>query len=98
MNEENTRAGQAEIVERNPGTHTRVLVAAVTDPTQVSGVTAAAKELGGLDMACNNVGIGQWIDSLEMTYEDFEKMFLVNFLGRRGPCEDHEEQEVGEDN
>lgn len=86
INEENTRAIQAEIFERNPGTHTTVLVADVTDPTQVNEVIAAAeKELGGLEVAYNNVGIAQWVDSLEMPYEDFRKMFRVNvdsvFLG-----------------
>jgi len=86
MNEENTRAIQAEILERNPGTHTTVLVADVTDPTQVSeAMAAAATEMGGLDVAYNNVGLAQWVDSLEMAYEDFQKMFRVNvdsvFLG-----------------
>lgn len=86
MNEENTKGIQAEILERNPDTHTAVLVADVTDPQQVSDVTeAAAKELGGLDVAYNNVGIAQWVDALEMPYKDFQKIFKVNldsvFLG-----------------
>lgn len=86
MNEENTKVIEAEILERNPQTQTTVLVADVTDPQQVSDVTeAAAKELGGLDVAYNNVGIAQWIDALDMPYEDFRKMFRVNldsvFLG-----------------
>lgn len=86
INEENTKVIQAEILERNPDTQTAVLVADVTDPQQVSDVTeAAAKELGGLDVAYNNVGIAQWVDALDMPYEDFQKMFRVNldsvFLG-----------------
>lgn len=86
MDEETTLAIQAEIIERNPRAQTAVLVADVTDPIQVGHVTeAAARELGGLDVAYNNVGIGQWIDSLEMPYEDFRAMFRVNvdsvFLG-----------------
>lgn len=86
INEENTKVIQAEILERNPDTQTAVLVADVTDPQQVRDVTeAAAKELGGLDVAYNNVGIAQWVDALDMPYEDFQKMFRVNldsvFLG-----------------
>ena len=86
MNEESTKAIQAEILKRKPDTPTPVLVADVTDPTQVSDVmAAAADELGGLDVAYNNVGIGQWIDSFDMPYEDFQRMFRVNvdsvFLG-----------------
>lgn len=84
--EDNTRAIEAEISQRNPGTTTVVLVADVTDPTQVSDAMATARdELGGLDVAYNNVGIAQWIDALDMPYEDFQKMFRVNldsvFLG-----------------
>ena len=86
INEENTKVIQAEILKRNPDTQTTVLVADVTDPQQVRDVTeAAAKELGGLDVAYNNVGIAQWMDALDMPYEDFQKMFRINvdsvFLG-----------------
>lgn len=86
MNEARTTAIQGEILKRNPEAQTTVLVADVTDPQQVSDVMgAAADELGGLEVAYNNVGIGQWIDSLDMPYEDFQKMFRVNvdsvFLG-----------------
>jgi NAD(P)-dependent dehydrogenase (short-subunit alcohol dehydrogenase family) len=86
INEENTKVIQAEILERNPEAHTMVLVADVTDPQQVSDVmNAAAQELGGLDVAYNNVGVGQWIDALDMPYEDFRRMFSINvdsvFLG-----------------
>ena len=86
VNEENTRVIQAEILERNPKTTTLVLVADVTDPKQVSDVMGTASdELGGLDVAYNNVGIAQWIDALDMPYEDFQKMFRVTvdsvFLG-----------------
>lgn len=86
VNEENTLAIQAEILKRNPGTQTVVLVADVTDPQQVDDVTdAVAREFGGIDVAYNNVGIAQWIDALDMLYEDFQKMIRVNldsvFLG-----------------
>lgn len=85
-NEDNTKTIQAEIQERNPGTSTLVLVADVTKPQQVTDAMAAAKDaFGGLDVAYNNVGIAQWMDALDMPYEDFQKMFRVNvdsvFLG-----------------
>jgi NAD(P)-dependent dehydrogenase (short-subunit alcohol dehydrogenase family) len=86
VNEENTTAIQAEIAARNPEAKTVVLVADVTDPKQVSDAMAsAADELGGLDVAYNNVGVAQWIEALEMPYEDFQRMFRINvdsvFLG-----------------
>jgi NAD(P)-dependent dehydrogenase (short-subunit alcohol dehydrogenase family) len=85
-NEDNTKTIELEIQQRNPGTTTLVLVADVTNPTQVTDAMAAAKDaLGGLDVAYNNVGIAQWMDALDMPYEDFQKMFRVNvdsvFLG-----------------
>jgi len=86
VNEENTRTIQAEIAARNPNTTTVVLVADVTDPTQVSDAMATATdELGGLDVAYNNVGVAQWVDAIDMPYEDFQRMFRINvdsvFLG-----------------
>lgn len=86
VNEENTRTIQAEIATRNPAATTVVLVADVTDPKQVSDAMASASdELGGLDVAYNNVGIAQWVEALDMAYEDFQKMFKINldsvFLG-----------------
>jgi NAD(P)-dependent dehydrogenase (short-subunit alcohol dehydrogenase family) len=85
-NEDSTKTIESEIHERNPGATTLVLVADVTNPTQVTDAMAAAKDaLGGLDVAYNNVGIAQWMDALDMPYEDFQKMFRVNvdsvFLG-----------------
>jgi NAD(P)-dependent dehydrogenase (short-subunit alcohol dehydrogenase family) len=86
VNEDNTKTIEAEIKERNPGTSTLVLVADVTDPEQVADAMATARDaLGGLDVAYNNVGIAQWMDALDMPYEDFQRMFRVNvdsvFLG-----------------
>ena len=78
-NKEATEVIQAEIEARNPGTLTTVLVADVTNPEQVTEVMEqAARDMGGLDVAYNNVGIAQWIDALDMPYEDFTKMFRVN--------------------
>jgi NAD(P)-dependent dehydrogenase (short-subunit alcohol dehydrogenase family) len=84
--EENTKIIEAEIKERNPSTSTVVLVADVTNPQQVTDAMASARDaLGGLDVAYNNVGIAQWMDALDMPYEDFQRMFRVNvdsvFLG-----------------
>jgi len=99
-NEENTRVIQAEILKRNPTTTTVVLVADVTNPSQVSDVMATARnELGGLDVAYNNVGIAQWIDALDMPYEDFQKMFRVNvdsvFLGAVAQAKIMKEKKYG---
>jgi NAD(P)-dependent dehydrogenase (short-subunit alcohol dehydrogenase family) len=78
-NKETSEVIQAEIEARNPGTTTTVLIADVTDPLQVTEAMAqATKDLGGLDVAYNNVGIAQWVDALDMPYEDFQKMFRVN--------------------
>lgn len=86
VNEDNTRAIEQEIVQRNPGASTLVLVADVTDKSAVEdSMQAVAKEFGGLDVAYNNVGVAQWMDALEMPYEDFQRMFRINvdsvFLG-----------------
>jgi len=86
MNAENTRVIEAEILDRNPGAKTVVLECDVTNPSQVADVTVAARDaLGSLEVAYNNVGIAQWVDAVDMPYEDFQKMFRVNvdsvFLG-----------------
>lgn len=86
INKENTETIRSEILSRHPQADVTVVVADVTDPQQVDNATdAAAKELGGLDVAYNNVGVGQWVDALDMPYEDFQRMFRINvdsvFLG-----------------
>jgi len=78
-NREASEIIRAEIEARNPGTTITLLTADVTDPLQVKDAMAQAREnLGDLDVAYNNVGIAQWVDALDMPYEDFRKMFRVN--------------------
>ena len=86
INEKETRVIESEIQKRNPGATTLVLVADVTRPDQVTEAMAAVRDaFNGLDVAYNNVGIAQWVDALDMPYEDFQKMFRLNvdsvFLG-----------------
>jgi NAD(P)-dependent dehydrogenase (short-subunit alcohol dehydrogenase family) len=99
-NEVRTKTIESEIKSRNPRATTLVLVADVTNPQQVSDAMAAAKDtLGGLDVAYNNVGIAQWMDALDMPYEDFQKMFRVNvdsvFLGAVAQARIMKDQKYG---
>lgn len=99
-NEDNTKTIEAEIKKRNPGTTTVVLVADVTNPAQVTDAMVAARDaMGGLDVAYNNVGIAQWMDAMEMPYEDFQKMFRVNvdsvFLGATAQARIMKEKKYG---
>jgi NAD(P)-dependent dehydrogenase (short-subunit alcohol dehydrogenase family) len=68
-----------EISQRSPNVRAISLAADVTKEDQVGKmVTDVVAELGDLTIACNNAGIGQWIDSVDMPYKDFQKMMQVN--------------------
>jgi NAD(P)-dependent dehydrogenase (short-subunit alcohol dehydrogenase family) len=68
-----------EIKSRNPNVKAIALKVDVTVETQVkSMVEQVVEKLGGLTIACNNAGIGEWVDSEKMPYEDFQKVMKVN--------------------
>lgn len=57
-------------------------VADVTDPQQVTGmVEASVSALGALDAMVANAGIAQVKALLDLTAQDFERMFRVNVFG-----------------
>lgn len=68
-----------EILERNPGQKSISITADVTVESQViSMIDEVVSKLGDLTIACNNVGTGQWIDSEDMPYSDFQTMMRIN--------------------
>lgn len=69
----------AEIKDRNPKSETMNLKIDVTQPDQVNEmVDKIVKNWGVLTIACNNAGIGQWVDTLDMTYEDWQRMIKID--------------------
>lgn len=71
-----------EIRKRNSNVKSIAVQADVTSPSQcVLMVEEVVAKLGGLHIACNNAGIGQWIDSEIMPYEDFQRMMKINLDG-----------------
>jgi NAD(P)-dependent dehydrogenase (short-subunit alcohol dehydrogenase family) len=68
-----------EITSRNPNVKAIALKVDVTVESQVkSMVEQVVEKLGDLTIACNNAGIGEWVDSEVMPYEDFQKVMKVN--------------------
>lgn len=68
-----------EIKVRNPKSETMHLRIDVANPDQVNEmVDQIVKNWGVLTIACNNAGIGQWVDTLDMSYEDWQKMIRIN--------------------
>ena len=68
-----------EIKGRSPNVRAIALAVDVTNEDQVAGMVAdVVTQLGDLTIACNNAGIGQWIDSVDMPYKDFQRMMQVN--------------------
>jgi NAD(P)-dependent dehydrogenase (short-subunit alcohol dehydrogenase family) len=41
-------------------------------------VDEIVKNWGSLTIACNNAGIGQWVDTLDMSYEDWQRMIRID--------------------
>ena len=69
----------AEIKERNVGAQVIALKADVTNQSEVVAmVDEVVKTFGKLTIACNNAGIGQWIDAETMPYADWKRMMDVN--------------------
>lgn len=65
------RSVSDEITTRNPDVRSMAINTDVTNPEQVNSmVDQIVKTWGKLTIACNNAGIGQWVDTLEMTYAD----------------------------
>jgi len=51
----------------------------VTNPDQVTQmVDKIVKTWGKLTIGCNNAGIGQWVDTLDMSYEDWQRMIKID--------------------
>lgn len=68
-----------EIKERNVGAQVIALKADVTNQSEVVAmVDEVVKTFGKLTIACNNAGIGQWIDAETMPYADWKRMMDVN--------------------
>ena len=68
-----------EITTRNPDVKVMALKADVTNPDQVTNmVDEIVKNWGSLTIACNNAGIGQWVDTLDMSYEDWQRMIRID--------------------
>lgn len=68
-----------EIKSRNPKVKVIALKVDVTVESQVqSMVGQVIEKLGDLTIACNNAGMGQWVDSELMKYEDFHKLMKIN--------------------
>jgi NAD(P)-dependent dehydrogenase (short-subunit alcohol dehydrogenase family) len=68
-----------EITIRNPDVKVVALKADVTNPDQVTNmVDEIVKNWGSLTIACNNAGIGQWVDTLDMSYEDWQRMIRID--------------------
>jgi 3-oxoacyl-[acyl-carrier protein] reductase len=54
----------------------------VADAAQVQkGIAQLAKDLGGVDILINNAGIGQFGSLVDMSEDDFKRVFDVNFYG-----------------
>jgi NAD(P)-dependent dehydrogenase (short-subunit alcohol dehydrogenase family) len=71
-----------EILKRNPDRRAIAVKADITNPADVSKmVETVVAAFGDLTIACNNAGIGQWVDSESMSYEDFRKMMQINLDG-----------------
>jgi len=69
----------AEILKRNPSVKSMALKIDVTNPDQVTEmVDQIVEKWGKLTIACNNAGIGQWVDTLEMSYADWQRMIRID--------------------
>lgn len=54
----------------------------VSDPAQVEGMVAAARErFGKIDILCNNAGIGSTADAVSCSVEEWDRVFAVNVRG-----------------
>ena len=68
-----------EITTRNPAVRSMAINIDVTNPEQVNSmVDQIVKSWGKLTIACNNAGIGQWVDTLDMTYADWQRMIKID--------------------
>ena len=82
LNIEKANQVASEIKERNPGVKSIAIKADVTNPEDANAmVEEVVAKLGDLTIACNNAGIGQWIDSETMPYADFQRMMRINLDG-----------------
>jgi NAD(P)-dependent dehydrogenase (short-subunit alcohol dehydrogenase family) len=64
------------------GIDTLALTADVTQPDQVQAmVERIIGHWGGLTIAVNNAGIGQWVDSEQMSLADWQRMLDTNLTG-----------------
>lgn len=69
----------SEIKIRNPHLESIAIKTDVTNPDQVTQmVDKIVKTWGKLTIGCNNAGIGQWVDTLHMSYEDWQRMIKID--------------------
>lgn len=72
----------AATLTRTTGTTVISLAADVSDPASVeAAVSLAATELGGLDVAVNNAGVGNATSTMETTDEEWRRVHDVNVDG-----------------
>ncbi|WP_266075296.1 SDR family NAD(P)-dependent oxidoreductase [Haladaptatus caseinilyticus] len=64
------QGGEAEFVETD-----------VSDPDEIESVVAAAHEFGGVDVMVNNAGLFVEGDFVDVSPEDFDRIFAVNTKG-----------------
>jgi len=69
----------AEILKRNSNVKSIALQIDVTNPEKVNHmVDQIVENWGKLTIACNNAGIGQWVDTLDMSYSDWQRMIRID--------------------
>jgi NAD(P)-dependent dehydrogenase (short-subunit alcohol dehydrogenase family) len=69
-----------ELVEERGG-EARFVETDVSDPDEVESVVAAARELGGVDVMVNNAGLFVDGDFVDISPEEFDRIFAVNARG-----------------
>ena len=79
LNLKNAEEVAKEIKVRNPNTESFALKVDVTDPDQVNNmVESIVAKWGKLTIACNNAGIGEWQETINMTYEQWHRMIKAD--------------------
>lgn len=64
------------------------LVCDVSDPSQVhDAVTAVADSFGPPDVCCNIAGIGRYYHSVDMPFEDWQRIIAINLTGTWLMCQ-----------
>lgn len=79
LNIELAQIVSTEINTRNPQVKSMAIKVDVTNSEQVNDmVDQIAKSWGTLTITCNNAGVGQWVDTLDMSYADWQRMIRID--------------------